>query len=410
MANIMEKESYSLATAILVYFVAWMYARGILMNLGTELAGIWIIAFTLVYLAWAESAGLLHGKPRSMEAFFWDGTMFFLSILFVRHLSDELFALYAFLWHMAAICLALCQGLVLKDGKTDRCFPLYLLCGMFAIPYGNIFLRISTIIKGVVHAIKNNSGRTIIVSLVISLPVCFVAFMLLSDASAVFANIRNAAYDIVSGLYFIKEEDIFTLALSIPIGAWLYGLVEGSMRSSNLQKDVEEMLVKAENAIRLPVLATNMLVFLLSLLYAFFFLSQGYEFFAYSAATVVDAYQYANRAFWSLLEVTFLNIAVHYVTMRLSMASAIDLEKTKKQAMLLDGFNIGIWLIALLRLLAYIRYGLTARRLVALLMLLTSGCAIATTQASLQKDIDPMRITALFFFVAAIVLGFLPIL
>lgn len=380
------------------------------MNLGTELAGIWILAFTFFYLAWTESAGLFHGKQRSMEAFFWDGAMVFLSVLFVRHLNDDLFVLYAFLWHMAAICLALCRGLVLKDGKTDRCFPLYLLCGMFAIPYGNIFLRIATIIRSLVHAVRHNSGRTIIVSLIVSLPVCFAAFMLLSDASTVFANIRNAASDIVSGLYFIKEEDIFTLALSIPIGAWLYGLVEGSMRSKNLQKDVEETLAKAENAIRLPVLATDMLVFLLSLLYAFFFLSQGYEFFTYSAATAVDAYQYANRAFWSLLEVTFLNIAVHYATMRLSLASAIDLKKTKKQTLLLDGFNTGIWLIALLRLLAYIGYGLTARRLVALLMLLTSGCAVATTQASLQKDIDPMRITTLFFFVTAIVLGFLPIL
>ena len=233
--------------------------------------------------------------------------------------------------------------------------------------------------------------------------------MQLASASMAFSFLNEYVLSFFMNFKFLDYETTFSLCLSLPVGMWLYGLCEGTMRSCNetSEEEIERIDETLERIPKLPALTSKALATALGLIYAMFFVTQGYEFLFYRSSSPQTAYTFASNAFWALIRVTVMNILVFYVLCRFSEA---DDGKARHLSLMLACMNLGLWLIALIRLFTYIAYGLTQRRLIALILLLGSGCAALCCLLSVFRKIDPVRITVLFFFAMATILGFLPIL
>ena len=158
--------------------------------------------------------------------------------------------------------------------------------------------------------------------------------------------------------------ELFNVLLSLPVGAWLFGLVYGAARRDGPPCDGPAFYKALAPYKRLPRLTCGIVTGALCALYSLFFTLQLAEWTAAMGGpglTAPEASAFAVDGFWELLRIQLLDIAVlagvHFLAKR---------PLPKALAVMFCGFGVAFALLAGAKLAAYIRsFGFTPRRVAA---------------------------------------------
>ena len=198
--------------------------------------------------------------------------------------------------------------------------------------------------------------------------------------------------------------ELFNILLSLPVGAWLFGLVYGAARRDGPPCDGSAFYKALAPYKRLPRLTCGIATGALCALYSLFFALQLAEWTAAMGGpglTAPEASAFAVDGFWELLRIQLLDIAVlagvHFLAKR---------PLPKALAALFCGFGVAFALLAGAKLAAYIRlFGFTPRRGAAgwfLTVLLVWGVLLLVR---VFKPIPAARIGIAVLAVSFVVLG-----
>lgn len=350
------------------YPLAYLYVKTILIDpYGFQRWG--RVVFTIAFMAgvdlWARAARRTPAKETSLWAVCWAA----LSVgMCLWGLQSDLTSWQHLAWHAMAVWFVLARCGILAEGFTGSLFFLDGLAGFLLLPFGGFFRRASAFWQAVRRRLNGRfKGRTVLVGAVtvcVTLLLCGTALGLLSAADANFARVTRLLENLLRcwdfslvfswGIYF---------ALSLPVGAWLFGLVSGAVQSPQAPCPGSRFMQRLEPLRLLPAVTANIAVGALCGLYTLFFAVQLGSWLNADALhlTAPQASDFAVAGFWELFRILLLNFAV--------LAAVRFLGRTplpKALAALFCFFGLAFAALAGAKLAVYVHlYAFTPRRVVA---------------------------------------------
>ena len=283
-----------------------------------------------------------------------------------------------FVWYVLAR-----RGMLL-DGETSHLLPMDMTNGFILVPMGNIFLRVRTLIFGVKDTFGNQDKEkkafpwTSTIAVLASLCLLVPAVSLLMQADETYDRLFRNFADIFS--FEIDDMFMFTLVFSIPVGAWLWGLMGGSLRFTDEKKESQRSFILSflDSLKKVPSSVWTAVITVFSIFYLLFFAIQGKYLFSAFFGRLPDGFilsEYARRGFFELCKVTALNFFLLWMAAR-SANKDSKFFKTGCIAFLLE--NMLFALVAISKLALYIKgFGITPLRIQSswFAAVLFAGCA-----------------------------------
>ena len=394
----------------LAYIYILMYDK-LMSDTSDPLARVLLAAFTLGFFALTEY--LHRDTPRQRESYIWLGCAAVVlgALLLGRGRAWEPGSPYLFL-HIFAVWWALSRSGTLLEGESGRLLPLDALDGFVVFPFKSFFLRIRAAgfalsqLRGKKKAPseeKGSLGWTVLISAA-ALGMFALSAFLLSRADNGFSALLGSFADLfrfdwdMEGVY-----DFFLrFAFSLPVGAYLFGLLAGTRREdkSFLRRRVEGVDETLAMLRGVPERVWFALLALFCLLYAVFFAVQGRYLFGAFTRTLPEGFivsEYARRGFFELCGVTAVNFAVLWLVTRSARANVRENRPLLFLCLVLLAESFLLSVVALSKLALYIDcFGFTPRRLESmwLVCVLSFGCLCAAW--SLRKKTKTFRVWMVF--------------
>ena len=402
------------AAALLMYPLAYLYVEAYRRYFGVSsppLARVLIAVFTLGYVALTE---YLHREtPRRRESFVWLGctALLLCSVVFGRGRAWEDGMPFLFL-HILAVWWALSRSGALLTGESGRLLPLDALDGFAAFPFKHFFLRARTAVftlsrlRGERKRGKPEGAalaRTVVIAAA-AVALLTHAARLLMDADSGFAALLGAAAD---WLRFDWNTELWSgvflrFLFSLPIGAYLYGLLGGTRR-----EDKAALRERAESVDRLlaalrgvPGAVWSALLLLYCLLYALFFAVQGRYLFGAFTRALPEGFivsEYARRGFFELCGVMMVNFALLWLVLRTSKNGARERRTLLTLCLILLAESLLFAVVAFSKLALYIScFGFTPRRLQSTWLVCVLAFGTVCAACSLVKNAKTFRVWMCF--------------
>ena len=332
---------------------------------------------------------LNRGKPRSWESWIWLGctTVITLSLLLERAAVWEDFSLL-FL-HIFAVWWALSRSGGLLAGESGHLLPFDAMNGFAVFPFRNFFLRIKTVcyaLKGPFRGKKRSKPETVvwtIGALAAAGLLFWLVLRLLADADKGFAELIS--HWLLNLDFRIDGEIWLKLLFSLPVGAWLFGLLAGSARAEKGKLRLRGQRINdALNRLgKVPNLVWTLLTALFCLLYLLFFVVQAKYLFGAFTRSLPEGFivsEYARQGFFELCKVMAANFVLLWLVTRLSAKSLRENRAETLLCVILLLESMLFAVIAFSKLMLYIScFGFTPRRLQSswLVCVLFFGCLCA---------------------------------
>ena len=354
--------------ALASYPLAWLYVKKLLfLNL---FEGFWLLIFAVLFLAGVEVLARALHRPAGKETSLWAGCWLVLSVAmplwgYQNTLSDW----QMLVWHLFAVWFVLARCGMLAQGYTGSLCFLDALAGLLVLPFGNFFRRIGTIAAGIAslgrHRVRLRQTGVAAVTAALTLLLCGTAWGLLSAADPNFAAVGQQVQRWLATLLdgHTVVENLFVFLLSLPVGAWLYGLVAGALRRQTPPCTGERFYAALEPLRVLPAVTANTVVGALCAIYGLFFILQALEWLAAAplGLTAPQASNFAVDGFWELLRILLLDFCVLAAVRFLGRRPL-----PRMLAALFCLFGIAFAALAGAKLAVYVRlYAFTPRRVVA---------------------------------------------
>ena len=373
---------YVLAYVYILFFMSWDSAWRV-----------YFAGFTLGFFALTES--LHRDVPRSRESWVWLGcaAVIFCAVLLKRGNAWSEGLPTVFL-HIFAVWWVLSRSGTLLDGESGHLLPLDALDGFFLFPFRHFFLRLRTVGFTLSH-LRGKRKRekpeteTVVWSAVMSaaaLGLLALAANLLISADDGFAQLLDGVADLFRFEWDIDlSEFLARLLLSLPVGAYLYGLIGGTLREDKaaLRRRSAAVAEQMEALRGVPERVWLVLMALFCALYALFFAVQGqYLFGAFTGAPAegFSVAEYARQGFFELCKVMAVNFALLWLVTRSSKADVRQQKAARALCLVLLAESLLLAVIAFSKLFLYIDiYGFTPKRLQStwLVCVLAFGCICA---------------------------------
>lgn len=405
----------------LAYFWVWLFVNPLFSGKGT----FWLFPlFTAAYFAWVELA--LHQKSaKSREHWFWAACTMLIAVSVAAHRGNAVQGFQVFVIHVFAAYYVYCRGGILSDGMTSEWLP-WDLAEMSCVPMLRIFNRLRDFWVAVYRRFADRAAsaeasgkrwKSLLLTLLvvaIALPVFFGAANLLSAADETFAEVWKSVGDLLTWEVALPEsavEFLLRLVLSLPVGAFLYGLVSAALtRDASIlpAKEGRETVARLRFA---PVSAGYVVLGGFIGLYLLFFGTQAKVLLGAFQGVVpgkLTASEYARSGFFQLCQVMAINFGVLLGAAKLSRVPLRENRILRGMSCALMVESILLAVTAASKLWLYIdRFGFTPLRYTSMwgIIVLTAGCVLAI--ASLHKPCHPFRkwvwfaaatFTALCFF------------
>lgn len=355
--------------AVLMYPLAYLYIRGV--AFAKEYPGWGMPVFAVLFLLYTELAARRAGRTAAKETPVWAGCWLALSVALplFGYQPDPLGGWQGMVWHLYAVWYVLARCGMLAQGRSGSLVFLDAVAGFFRLPFGNFFLRVRTVFSalktGLHGRIKVRKALRVLATVALTLALCGTAWGLLAAADANFAALGQSVADwwnsLLNNIKFI--DTLMYILLSLPVGAWLYGLVFGALRRTEPPTTAAQCTAALEHARIVPRSTATVAVAALCGVYALFFAVQAGEWFAAAplGLSAPDAAAFAVDGFWELLKILLLDFtvlaAVHFLG-RVPLPNAL--------AAVFCGFGLAFAVLAGAKLVTYMDlYGLTPRRVVA---------------------------------------------
>lgn len=354
--------------ALASYPLAWLYVKKLLfLNL---FEGFWLLIFAVLFLAGVEVLARALHRPAGKETPLWAGCWLVLSVVmplwgYQNTLSDW----QMLVWHLFAVWFVLARCGMLAQGYTGSLCFLDALAGLLVLPFGNFFRRVGTIAAGIAslgrHRVRLRQTGVAAVTAALTLLLCGTAWGLLSAADPNFAAVGQQVQRWLATLLDgpTVVENLFVFLLSLPVGAWLYGLVAGALRRQTPPCTGDRFYAALEPLRVLPAVTANTVVGALCAIYGLFFILQALEWLAAAplGLTAPQASTFAVDGFWELLRILLLDFCVLAAVRFLGRRPL-----PRMLAALFCLFGIAFAALAGAKLAVYIRlYAFTPRRVVA---------------------------------------------
>lgn len=360
-----------LAGALLSYPLAYFYMRGVFMYNG--FAGWQLPVFAALFILGVNWLARALGSTAAPETPLWAACWLALSVGMWAFGPQPVLAFWQILaWHLLAVWYVLARCGMLAQGYTGSLCFLDALAGLVVLPFGSFFSRVATLMAGgralLRRRMKLRRAATVALTVLVTLALCAVAWQLLAAADAHFAALGHRLTRWLAGRLtgWLKGEllaRVFTVLLSLPVGAWLFGLVAGSLRRNGPVFPADRFFAGLEPFRRLPAVTASVAVGALCAIYTLFFALQAAEWLAAAplGLTAPQASDFAVDGFWELLRILLLDFAV--------LAAVRFLGKKplpRPLAALFCAYGLVFAALAGGKLAVYIRlYGYTPRRVAA---------------------------------------------
>ena len=277
------------------------------------------------------------------------------------------------------------------EGRTGRLLPADAVFGFFITPFANFFLRIRCLFFGV-RQLKPKQKRTkpetvgwSVFAVVLAAVFFVIAFKLLAGADTHF---RTALARFLKSFTFRWEgfdDFIGTFLFSLPVGAWLFGLIAGTGRIRNEDKaahvkGIDDFLAAIR---KVPTVVWVGLTAGFCVLYAVFFaLHTPYLLGAFTRnlPTGYTLSRYARQGFFELCKLMAVNFALLWIITRMSRETVWTHKGLKIISLVLLAESLMFAVIAASKLWLYIDcFGFTPLRLQSawLICSLAFGCLCA---------------------------------
>ena len=390
-----------LLAALASYGVGYLYQR--LLFEGWY-RGPGLAVFAAVFCLWVEGFCRAARRPAPKESWLWLGILAVLCLAACLYPTVLTFTACLLAAHGAAAYWALARTGMLAEGRTGPLLPLDLVSAFVVLPFGQFFLRLRTLLSGIGQLRPRRGGLRrlglVLLTLAIMLPIWGMAIQLLSQADVGFALLTRDLTGWAARL--LPRPNAFTLVLlvlSLPVGAWLYGLVGGALRRTVPPVNGQAIRTGAEALRVAPCPAVAAALAGTCLLYVLFFAVQaGYLFGAFTGRLPAGftAANYARQGFFELCLVCALNFALLAGAAKLSRSPLRTRLLLRGLAALLCAETFLFGLVAAAKLGIYIRrFGLTERRLFSAWAILMLLLAAVLALASLHRAFAAMRVLAL---------------
>ena len=353
----------------------------------------WVPAFAAMLCGGVALA--LRGERMKRESLIWLGCLWtaLLCGLFGRAKAwgDDLWmTIHAF----GAYWLLMRAGRPVEGG-TSRYLPADLLYGLVIAPLRDWTLRLrmlKALVKRRGDRKLNPVALVLAAGAVLAAALMFcLAGMLLSDADGNFAHLMNGFMD---ALTYLDARPIIYLALSLPVGAYLYALVFGTGREP--QEAVEARREKIGAAVaalrRVPYGVWPALLMAFSAMYVVFFGVQFSYLFDGLRGLLPEGYTasaYARQGFFELCGVMAVNFALLGMASVSAEGGLRARPLIRNMAAVLSGLSGLFAVIAASKLWLYIeRFGLTPLRIQSAWLVITlfMGCAATLRHILTGRD------------------------
>ncbi|MBR0354668.1 MAG: DUF4173 domain-containing protein [Oscillospiraceae bacterium] len=343
----------------------------------------WLCVIVALFVGLTE---LLHRQtPRPRESWFWLGCMLTLTaaVVFGRYHAWEKPGWPILFLHIFAVWWVLCRGGRLAGGESGRLLPLDALNGFLVFPFKHFFLRIRCVFSKLRR--RRDPARKLNVDAILwSGAAVILAVLLFAEAvhllTAADEGFGTLLEDFV-GL-FSFEFNWLRLILSLPVGAYLFGLIAGSARedAAAVRAQGTRLIYWLRSLRQVPAPVFAVLTAAFGLLYLAFFVLQGRYLFGAFTRTLPEGFvvaEYARQGFFELCRVMAVNFALLWLAARLPRQPLRESRLLRVSAAVLLGESLLFAVIAASKLGLYIDcFGFTPLRLQSfwLVTVLAAGC------------------------------------
>ena len=390
-----EKPAFrrELAAALLMYPAAFAYVRAL------DDWPFW--PFLLLFVGLTEL--LCREKPRSRESWFWLGCM--LLCWWGSHgrvWGDEVWLPL----HALAIWWVLHRSGALLEHQSGHLLPLDMLNGAFVFPFRHFLLRLHCLAGGLGKLLRRQGNSRVPA---LSAALAAASSLLLFALALRFLQAADSAFErlVTAALGWLKLPEWrlrwFDFVLSLPVGAYLFGLIAGSCREERrvLDERAERACRRLAGLRRVPHRVWLVLAAGFVLLYLLFFAVQARYLFGAFSRRLPEGFivsEYARRGFFELCRVMALNFALLWLVTRTADRSAREDRALRLLCLLLLAESLLFAVIAASKLGLYIDcFGFTPRRIQSLWLVCTLGFGCLCSLRSLMTQRPGLR----FFLVAA---------
>ena len=328
-----------------------------------------LLLFSMVFCAFGSS--LFQKSKATSEHNIW---LFSLFLILVSIISgrNRVWGEYAILLsHAFAVYWLEARSGQLIAGESSEYLFIDLMFGFVVLPFRHFFQRFKTLILFTSTRLGKDRSLPakviILIVLIISIILLYTAGNLLSQADTGFRQILGSLFN------WVRLENIrptlFRFLISLPIGAYLYGLFFGLYQEQAKLRPAwrERWESQLLNLRHVPTSLWSSILSVFALLYVAFFLLQGSYLFGAFFRTLpvhMTAAQYARQGFFELCAITTLNFALlgfawlsHHQPIRHSTAMF-------SLFFVILGESVVFSMIAASKLLLYIqRFGFTPLRI-----------------------------------------------
>ena len=412
------------ATYVLAYYYFdIMGERSIIVHLENFDFNLRFFIFTLAFIGITELTAIKFNKTRNRESIFWLVTLILLSILWCMRTfeSEGAFSPFLLLFlHCNAAYYVLMRMEMTAEGKTGPMVFFDFISAFIVTPFSNFLLRIIVF----VNAFKNRSFKLnkkkhlpVLTTVIITLILAAFASSLLANADAGFARLTNGILNFLSGFDFIFADYRFNriitrFILSIPVGAFLMGLIGGSAIKNEPEFKKENIVNGLEIYRHIPKFAVITVLAALSAIYIIFFIFQIrtiIPIIGSDSFTAPEASRLAVKGFYELIKILMLNFSVLGVFFFFAPESFKEFKDKSVRffATLFAFTGICFAILDYFKLYLYVaNYGFTSRRLVACWFLLVMFTAAVLMLIRLYKKFEGIRYIAILFIVSFILFAF----
>ena len=389
-----------LAGALASYAVGWLYVKYVLMNVRAHdpasFAGYGLLAFCACFFGGVEALMRKARRPAAAESLLIAAACLLLAAditaknLWLRHLDGlEYYELWAL--HGLAAYWVVCRAGLLTQQKTGPFLPWDGFQALVLLPFGNFFLRARVLWAALVKSAKRAGCRKkaavwpAAITLLAALPVFCFAVSLLSGADGNFGRLLQGLAERVV-LPKALLENLGWFVWGLPVGAYLFGLAGGALRTvprpgraAGLQAEAEHLRAAPKNALTL-VLAVFSALYL-----AFFALQASYLLGGFTGRLPqgFTAANYARQGFFELCAVVLLNFCLLAAAAKCSAVPLRQDKALKALSLALCAANLFFCAVSFSKLYLYVsRFALTPRRVLSswfvLVLAVLTVLAIAT--------------------------------
>lgn len=350
------------------YPLAYLYVKQIL--LADFFAGWGLPVFALLFVVGVEVLARSLHRCSSPEAPLWAGCWLVLSCAMpLWGWQPVLNEWQVWVWHLFAVWFVLARCGMLAQGVSGSLCWLDGFVGLVYLPFGNFFRRAATLWAGLRwmagRRLRLHRAGVAGLTALVTLGLCALAWGQLAAADPHFAALGGRLTHWLGELLGRGRllEDLAAFLLSLPVGAWLFGLVLGALDREAPPCPADRFFARLEPLRRLPAVTAVAAVGGLCLVYTLFFGLQAAEWLAADplGLTAPQAATFAVDGFWELLRILLLDFAV--------LAGVRFLGRCplpRPLAALFCGYGLAFVVLAEAKLFTYVRlYGATPRRAVA---------------------------------------------